>query len=123
MVNFMEDPAVVIVNFFKALIVIGVIGVFLSVAAFFITYLFELKNIREEKSRLSTGVGNALLVLHSFLEPASKPRTEQIVWIRKRRTPLEKKVKGLAEFDYDKLFIKGYRILKNKRYRISKLKT
>lgn len=112
----MEDPAQVFVNFFKALVVIGVIAVFLSVVAFFTTYLFELRNIREEKSKFSTGVGNALLMLHSFLEPGTKPPTEQVVWVRKRRTPLEKKLKGLAELEYDKIIIRGYRINKNKKY-------
>ena len=116
----MEDPAYIISNIFKAIVVVGIIAVFLAIVDFFVTYLFEISNFREEKGHFSTGVGNALLVLHSFFEPGSKPKTEQVVWIRKRRTPLEKKMTGLAEFEYDKVFIKGYKLLSNKKYKLKK---
>lgn len=116
----MEDPAFVISNIFKAFVVIGIIAVFLAIVAFLVTYIFEISNFREEKGHFSTSVGNALLVLHSLFEPGSKPKTEQVIWIRKRKTPLEKKMTGLAEFEYDKLYIKGYKLLYNKKYKLKK---
>jgi hypothetical protein len=114
----MEDPAFIITNIFKAILVIGIIALVLAVVSFFTTYLFEITNFREEKGHFSTSVGNALLVLHSFFEPGGKPKTEQVIWIRKRKTPLEKKMTGLAEFEYDKIFIRGYKLLKNKKYKM-----
>ena len=112
-----------IINFFRALFAVGIIGVLLAFLAIVTTFVFDYKNIREEKSRMSSSVGNALLVLHSFFEPGAKPQTEQIIKIKKRRTPVERKVLGLSEFGYDELYIKGYKHLENKKYVRSKTRS
>ncbi|MCX7749256.1 MAG: hypothetical protein N2645_20545 [Clostridia bacterium] len=110
------------VNFFKAMVAIAGLGVVLAFVAVVISFVIEITNFREENSQLSTGVGNALLILHNFLEPGRKPQTEQVIVIKRKRTPIEKKVGGLTGVQYYNLYIKGYKRLEGKRYLPSKLK-
>jgi hypothetical protein len=110
-----------IIDMFKAFAIIAGIGLLTAVLSLIVGFVFEFKNIREEKSNFSTNVGNALLVLHSFLEPGRKPQTEQVIVIKKRRTPVEKKVAGITGVDYYNLYVKGYKHLKDKRYKLLKL--
>jgi hypothetical protein len=116
----MESFGEFVFNLIKGFAIVGFVGFSVGFASLIVGFIFEYKNIREEGSKLSTGVGNALLVLHSFLEPGRKPQTEQVIIIKKRRTPVEKKVIGLESMDYYNLYIKGYRLLKNKRFRLLK---
>ncbi len=114
----MESLAIFIFGLFKAFVIIGVIGCGVAFLSLIIAFIFDFRNIREEKSNLSTNIGNALLILHSFLEPGRKPQTEQVVIIKKRRTPVEKKITGLTGVEYYNLYIRGYKYLRNKRYKL-----
>jgi hypothetical protein len=107
-----------LLNVLKALFIIAGMGFVLSLACLIIVYIIEVKEFREEfNSGNSTVIGNALFIIHSFLEPGRKPQTEQVIWIKRRRTPLEKGVRGISELMYDKISIKGYKKIKNLRYR------
>lgn len=116
----MESFGEFVFNLIKGFAAVGFVAFCVGFASLIVGFVFDYKNIREERSNLSTGVGNALLVLHSFFEPGRKPQTEQIIIIKKRRTPVEKKVIGLEGMDYYNIYIKGYRYLKNKRFRLLK---
>lgn len=113
----MTGPYDFIINLFRAFAVLGVISLVIAFLSLIVTFIFDYKNIREEGSRFSTGVGNALLVLHSFFEPGRKPQSEQIIRVKKRRTPIERKISGLSELEYDEVRIKGYKRLENKKYK------
>ncbi len=117
----MGDLNEFLLGLIEAFAKVGAIGLLTAFLSLIVAFIFDYKNIREEKSSLSTGVGNALLVLHSFMEPGRKPQTEQVIVIKKRRTPVEKKIAGITGVDYYNLYIRGYKYLKYKRY--SKLKT
>jgi len=105
-----------IFNLFKSLAVLVAFGVIFGVIGFIVLYYVESKNIRENYSHYSTTLGNALFLIQNIFEPQPKFRTEQIIWVKKRRTPAEKKVLGLSELHYDKIYIRGIKSMKNKRY-------
>ena len=107
---------VFLLNLIKALVVLAGIGVIFGVICLIISYYVDSRNVREEYSSFSTTLGNALFIIQSIFEPQAKYRTEQIIWVKKRRTPAEKKVSGLSELHYDKISIRGIKSMKNKRY-------
>lgn len=109
------------IDLVKGFAIVGAIGLLTAFLSLIVAFVFEYKDIREERSSLSTNVGNALLVLHSFLEPGRKPQTEQVIVIKKRRTPVEKKIAGITGVDYYNLYIRGYKYLKGKKYKKLKL--
>lgn len=105
-----------IFNLFKSLAIMTVFGAIFGVIGFIVLFFVESKNIRENYSHYSTTLGNALFLIQNIFEPQPKFRTEQIIWVKKRRTPAEKKVLGLSELHYDKILIRGIKSMKNKRY-------
>lgn len=107
---------VFLVNLFKAFAVLAGIGVIFGVLCLIASYYIDSKNVRDEYSNFSTTLGNALFIIQSIFEPQAKYRTEQIIWVKKRRTPAEKKVSGLSELHYDKIIIRGIKSMKNKRF-------
>lgn len=109
------------IDLVKGFAIVGAIGLLTAFLSLIVAFVFEYKDIREERSSLSTNVGNALLILHSFLEPGRKPQTEQVIVIKKRRTPVEKKIAGITGVDYYNLYIRGYKYLEGKKYKKLKL--
>lgn len=105
-----------IFNLLKAFVVLGAITVILGFLCLIAVYLIDDKEVGENHSKFNTSLGNALFVMHSMFEPGKRPQTEQVIWVKKRRTPAEKGVLGLTELNYDKIQIKGYGRMKNKRY-------
>ncbi|MFZ5989640.1 MAG: hypothetical protein ACOYWZ_21290 [Bacillota bacterium] len=105
-----------LINVLKAFGVLGLFGFILGLLCFIAVYFIDEKEVRESKSNFSTTLGNALFIVHSIFEPGKKPQTEQVIWVKKRRTPVERRVLGLSELNYDKIHIKGYSGIKNKRY-------
>ncbi|MDP4182799.1 MAG: hypothetical protein Q8942_17145 [Bacillota bacterium] len=103
----------------KAFITAGFVVFVTAVISLLVSFIFDIKNIRQEGSYLSSGVGNALLTLHTFLEPGRKPQTEQVFIIKRKRTPEEKKVKGLGGIDYYNLYIKGFKRIDRKRFKLA----
>jgi len=103
-------------DFLKSFIVLAGIVVILGLLCLIVLYYIESRNIRDDYSHYSTSMGNALFLLQDIFEPQSKFRTEQVIWVKKRRTPAEKKVLGLSELGYDKIIIRGIRSMKSKRY-------
>ncbi|HOM01486.1 MAG TPA: hypothetical protein PLH43_01480 [Acetivibrio sp.] len=100
----------------KAFLITGVSVVVLGFIGLVFLYLSDDETIMESQSKYSTTIGNALLVMHSFFEPGKKPQTEQVIWVKRRRTPVERGVRGLTELNYDKIRIGGYYSLKGKRF-------
>jgi hypothetical protein len=100
----------------KALVIAGILGVIYGIVGLVVLYLSDDKGILENQSKYSTSVGNALLIMHTFFEPGKKPQTEQVIWLKRRRTPVERGVLGLDELNYDKIRIGGYSSLKGKRF-------
>lgn len=100
----------------KAFGLLGVMAVIFGFIGLVAVYLFDGKEAMENRSKYGTSIGNALFVMHSFFEPGKKPQTEQVIWVKKRRTPVERGVLGLSELNYDKIQIKGYSSLKSKRF-------
>lgn len=105
-----------IINIFKSIAILAGFGVLFAILSFMVLYYVESKNIRENYSGYSTALGNALFIIQNIFEPQTKYRTEQIIWVKKRRTPAEKRVSGLSELHYDKISIRGIKSMKNKRY-------
>lgn len=101
------------------LIALGVIagfGLLFAFVSLLVIYIIDRDEIAQNQSGRSTTLGNALLVMHSIFEPGRKPMSEQIVWVKKRRTPAEKAVLGLTELEYDRIRITGYKFVVNKKY-------
>lgn len=105
------------IDIVKAFGVLAGIGVIFGFICLIALYIIERDKIAENYSGYSTTLGNALLVMHAIFEPGRKPATEQVVWIKKRRTPVEKAVHGLDELGYDRIRIIGCKQIKNARYR------
>ncbi|NLP13712.1 MAG: hypothetical protein GX383_04375 [Clostridium sp.] len=106
-----------IFNLFKTLILTGVLVFVFGFIWLIALYFLADKEVMQNRAEHTTTLGNALLVMHSIFEPGKRPQTEQVIWVRRRRTPVEKGVLGLEELNYDKLSIKGYIPLKGKSYR------
>ena len=106
------------INLIKAFAVIAGTGVIFGVICLIASYYADSRNVREEYSGFSTTLGNALFIIQSIFEPQAKYRTEHIIWVKKRRTPAEKKVPGLPELHYDKISIRGIKSMKIKRYHL-----
>ncbi|HPD00526.1 MAG TPA: hypothetical protein PLA01_04155 [Acetivibrio sp.] len=104
-------------NFFKTLILTGVVAIVFGFIWLVALYMLADKEVMQNRAEHTTALGNALLVMHSIFEPGKRPQTEQVIWVKRRRTPVEKGVLGLTELNYDKVFIKGYMPLKNKFFR------
>lgn len=103
-------------DLFKSFIAIACLGIVFGAFCVVALYYIESKSIRESYNNMSTPMGNALFLLQDIFEPHSKFRTEQIVWVKKRRTRAEKLVDGIPEVYYDKIFIRGIKNIENKRY-------
>lgn len=105
------------INILKAIGVMLISIVPMGFLSLLIVFISEKNDLGEKSSPYSTTIGNALLVLHSYLEPGKKAETQQILWIKKRKTPFERNFLGLSSLDYDKICIKGYSKIKNKKYK------
>ncbi|HHV28038.1 hypothetical protein [Acetivibrio mesophilus] len=104
---------------FQLIKAFGVLAIFAAIFGFIglvALYFTDDEEIMEHQKKYSTTIGNALLIMHSFFEPGKKPQTEQVIWVKKRRTPVERGVLGLTELNYDKIQIRGYYNLKGKRF-------
>lgn len=112
-------PYFFIFNLIRGMMITIILGCFVGFMALLVAYFIDIRIQKEERRHLSTSLGNVFM-RDLFSVPNRKPDTEQVIWIRKRRTPLEKRVLGLAELGYDTICIKGYKILKSKRYRKKK---
>jgi hypothetical protein len=103
-------------NFFKAFVVLGLYGIVLGFICLVAVYIIDSRNVRENYTSFGTTLGNALFIMQSIFEPQAKFKTEQVIWVKKRRTPAERMVSGLSELHYDKISISGIRHIKNKRF-------
>jgi hypothetical protein len=103
-------------NFFKSFLILGAFGIVFGVLCLLTLYYIDSRNIRDNYTSFGTNLGNALFIIQNIFEPHAKYRTEQVVWVKKRRTPAERMVLGLSELHYDKISIRGIRSMKNKRY-------
>jgi hypothetical protein len=104
------------INLIKSFIVMGGFAVVFGVLCLIMVYIIDSRGIREEYSGFGTTLGNALFIIQSIFQPQSKVQTEQVIWVKKRRTPVERRIQGLSELQYDKLNIRGIKTLKNKRF-------
>mgnify|MGYP000856874664 CR=1 FL=1 len=109
-----------LLNILKAIFLTGIVAVAFGFIWLIVLFVFSDKEIMESQSRRSTSLGNALFVVHSIFEPGRKPQTEQVIWIKRRRTPVEKGVLGLKELNYDRFMIKGYMPTKGRLYKIKR---
>lgn len=100
----------------KAFLITGILAVIFGFISLVVLCLSDKEEVMESRSKYSTTIGNALLVMHTFFEPGKKPQTEQVIWVKRRRTPVEKGVRGLTELNYDKIRIGGYYSLRGKRF-------
>lgn len=100
----------------KALGIIAGVSAVLGFLCLIFVYIIDVKNIRENYTGLSSTLGNALFIIHSMFEPGRKPQSEQVIWVKKRRTRVEKGILGLDSLNYDKLSIIGYRKINDVRY-------
>ncbi|NLD45722.1 MAG: hypothetical protein GX660_00790 [Clostridiaceae bacterium] len=105
-----------LIDILKAFVILAGIGVVFGFICLVALFIIERDKIAENYSGYSTTLGNALLVMHAIFEPGRKPASEQVIWVKKRRTPVEKAVHGLSELDYDRIRIKGCKQAKNLRY-------
>lgn len=105
-------------DFLKSFAILGGFGVVFGLLCLIALYYIDSRNIRDNYNNFGTSLGNALLIIQNIFEPQAKYRTEQVIWVKKRRTPAEKMVLGLSELYYDKISIRGIKCMKNKRYYI-----
>jgi len=70
----------------------------------------------ESRSKYSTTIGNALLVMHTFFEPGKKASDGAGYMGKEKKNPCGKGVRGLTELNYDKIRIGGYYSLRGKRF-------
>lgn len=105
-----------LINFFKSFIVLGGFAVVFGFLCLIIVYFIDTRGVRENYSSFGTTLGNALFIIQSILQPQSKVQTEQVIWVKKRRTPVERRVLGLSELHYDKISIRGIKSIKNKKF-------
>lgn len=103
-------------NFIKSFVILAGFGLCFAILCLIAVYYIDSRNVRDNYNNFSTPLGNALFIIQSIFEPQAKYRTEQIIWVKKRRTPAEKKVSGLSELHYDKISIRGFKSMKNKKY-------
>lgn len=103
-------------NFFKAFVILGLYGIVFGFICLIAVYIIDSRNIRENYTSFGTTLGNALFIIQNIFEPQAKFKTEQVIWVKKRRTPAERMVSGLSELHYDKIYIRGIRNLKSKRF-------
>ncbi|NLL05746.1 MAG: hypothetical protein GX270_08170 [Clostridiaceae bacterium] len=103
-------------NFLKSFVIIGTFGLIFGLSCLVALYYIDSRNIRDNYNNFGTSLGNALFIIQNIFEPQTKFRTEQIIWVKRRRTPAEKRVLGLSELHYDKISIRGIKSMKNKRY-------
>ncbi|MDQ2086927.1 hypothetical protein RBH29_10860 [Herbivorax sp. ANBcel31] len=106
-----------LINIFKAVVFIVFFAIFIGFLSLVTVFVSEKNDLGEKSGRYSTTVGNALLVLHSFFDPGKKAQVEQVVWMRRRRTPVERNFLSLSSLEYDKIYISGYSKIKNKKYK------
>ncbi|WP_010250563.1 hypothetical protein [Acetivibrio cellulolyticus] len=105
-----------LINLFKAFFVLGGFGIVLGFLGLIVAYFIDSRNIRENYGNFSTTLGNALFIIQNIFEPQAKFRTEQVIWVKKRRTPAERMVSGLSELHYDKISIRGIKSMKNRKF-------
>ena len=105
-------------NFFKSFAILGVFGVIFGIICLIALYYIDSRSIRDNYNNFGTTLGNALFIIQNIFEPQAKFRTEQVIWVKKRRTPAEKMVSGFSELPYDKINIRGIKSMKNKRYHL-----
>ncbi len=103
-------------NFFKSFAILGAFGVIFGLFCLIALYYIDSRSIRDNYNNFGTSLGNALFIIQNIFEPQAKFRTEQVIWVKRRRTPAEKMMSGLSELHYDKISIRGIRSMKNKRY-------
>ena len=103
-------------NLLKSFAIIGTFGVIFGFFCLIALYFIDSRSIRDNYSNFGTSLGNALFIIQNIFEPQAKVRTEQIIWVKRTRTPAEKMVSGLSELHYDKISIRGIKSMKNKRY-------
>ncbi len=105
-----------LINFIKSFIILGCFAIVFGFLCLIIVYFIDSRGIREEYSGFGTTLGNALFIIQNIFQPQSKVQTEQVIWVKKRRTPVERRVLGLSELHYDKISIRGIKNIKNKRF-------
>ena len=104
------------VNLLKSFIVLGGFAIVFGFLCLIVVYFIDSRGVRENYSSFGTTLGNALFIMQNIFQPQSKVQTEQVIWVKKRRTPVERRVLGLSELHYDKISIRGIKSMKNKRY-------
>ncbi|TYQ18055.1 UNVERIFIED_CONTAM: hypothetical protein Cloal_0459 [Acetivibrio alkalicellulosi] len=117
MIGCVSVGSIFLFDLFKAIGVIAIFTVIMGFLSLLLVYISEKEDLGERSAKYSTSMGNALLVLHSFFEPGKKAQTEQVVWMKKRRTSVEKNFLGLSSLGYDSICIKGYTKTQNKKYK------
>ncbi len=106
-----------LIKIIKAFLLTGAMAVVFGFIWLVVLYFLADRKVMENQAMHTTALGNALFTMHSIFEPGKRPQTEQVVWLRKRRTPVEKGILGLTELNYDKILIKGYIPIKGKFFR------